>query len=626
MGVATHDALMRAALLVSIAIAAFAVPRRSDAATIRVPADAATIQQAISAAVAGDTVLVSPGTYFENINFLGKAITVTSEQGPDLTIIDGHGAGSVVAFKSRETRAAVLSGFTIRGGYSSSVGGGIAIFSSSPTILNNIITDNSTCGGGSGIYSAFGSPLILHNVVKHNGVSGCTGGWGLGVFIGGDSAAELIENLITENNDDGGGATTAGGLALFAAGRALVRGNVISHNVVSTGVWCGWGGGIAIANFLQGTIVDNLIVGNQACGAGGVQWDGSLGSTVFVNNTIADNEALLMLGPALYIAGVDARNTIANNIITTRSGPALFCQNAQGVSMPVMKANVVFSADPATASYGGTCPDQTGVDGNLSADLQFVNAAAGDYRVRMSSPAVDGGDNTAPAIPATDVSGSPRIVDGNGDGTAIVDIGALEYHNHAPAADAGADQLADVESDCLARVTLTGTGADADGDALTYKWSGDFGVASGPTLNLSLPVGTHVITLTADDGNGGSASDNVTVTVRDATAPTITSVKATPDVVPANNHHMAPVVVSVTVADCDVRTTCRIESVASNEPVDGLGDGDTSPDWEITGDLTLNLRAERSGQGDGRVYTITVACVDSSGNRSTSMVLVSVPR
>jgi hypothetical protein len=89
---------------------------------------------------------------------------------------------------------------------------------------------------------------------------------------------------------------------------------------------------------------------------------------------------------------------------------------------------------------------------------------------------------------------------------------------------------------------------------------------------------------------------------------------------------MAPVVVSVTVADCDVRTTCRIESVASNEPVDGLGDGDTSPDWEITGDLTLNLRAERSGQGDGRVYTITVACVDSSGNRSTSMVLVSVPR
>lgn len=75
MGVATHDALMRAALLVAIAIAAFAVPRRSDAATIRVPTDAATIQQAISAAVAGDTVLVSPGTYFENINFLGKAIT-----------------------------------------------------------------------------------------------------------------------------------------------------------------------------------------------------------------------------------------------------------------------------------------------------------------------------------------------------------------------------------------------------------------------------------------------------------------------------------------------------------------------------------------------------------------------
>ena len=105
----------------------------------------------MSAAVAGDTVLVSPGTYFENINFLGKAITTGHERAGTGSDDHRRPRRRLVAFKSRETRAAVLSGFTIRGGYSSFVGGGIAIFSSSPTILNNIITDNNTCGGGSGI-------------------------------------------------------------------------------------------------------------------------------------------------------------------------------------------------------------------------------------------------------------------------------------------------------------------------------------------------------------------------------------------------------------------------------------------------------------------------------------------
>jgi len=66
--------------------------------------------------------------------------------------------------------------------------------------------------------------------------------------------------------------------------------------------------------------------------------------------------------------------------------------------------------------------------------------------------------------------------------------------------------------------------------------------------------------------------------------------------------------------------------VTSNEPVDGLGDGDTGPDWQITGDLTVNLRAERSGQGSGRIYTITIECTDFSGNSSTKTVTVSVPR
>jgi hypothetical protein len=65
--------------------------------------------------------------------------------------------------------------------------------------------------------------------------------------------------------------------------------------------------------------------------------------------------------------------------------------------------------------------------------------------------------------------------------------------------------------------------------------------------------------------------------------------------------------------------------VSSNEPENGLGDGDTSPDWKITGNLTLNLRAERSGKGSGRIYTITVKCADADGNSSSGNVRVSVP-
>jgi hypothetical protein len=86
------------------------------------------------------------------------------------------------------------------------------------------------------------------------------------------------------------------------------------------------------------------------------------------------------------------------------------------------------------------------------------------------------------------------------------------------------------------------------------------------------------------------------------------------------------VVLAVEVTDnCDPEPFCQIISVASNEPVNGLGEGNTAPDWVITGDLTVKLRAERSGTGSGRIYTITVECVDLSGNSATDTATVTVP-
>src|SRR5438552_19079403 len=99
----------------------FALSGRETSAqsTIHVPAAQATIQGAINVANNGDTVLVAPGTYYENINFNGKAVTVTSSGGPSVTIIDGGQNGSVVTFDSGETMSSGLNGVSIQNGYAS---------------------------------------------------------------------------------------------------------------------------------------------------------------------------------------------------------------------------------------------------------------------------------------------------------------------------------------------------------------------------------------------------------------------------------------------------------------------------------------------------------------------------
>jgi hypothetical protein len=88
---------------------------------------------------------------------------------------------------------------------------------------------------------------------------------------------------------------------------------------------------------------------------------------------------------------------------------------------------------------------------------------------------------------------------------------------------------------------------------------------------------------------------------------------------------MIPVTVTVSSSDRgDAAPAARLVSVTSNEPVNGTGDGDTGPDWMITGPLSLTLRAERAGTGNGRVYTIAVQISDRSGNTTNATVQVTV--
>ena len=137
-------------------------------------------------------------------------------------------------------------------------------------------------------------------------------------------------------------------------------------------------------------------------------------------------------------------------------------------------------------------------------------------------------------------------------------------------------------------------------------------------------VTTPVMFSTADSSSNPAACTS-TVKVVDTTAPTIASVTATPNSLWPPNHKMIPVALAVSVSDvCDASASCHIKSVTSNEPINGAGDGNTSPDWVITGPLTLQLRPERAGSGTGRMYTITVECSDGVGNSSTKTVTVHV--
>src|SRR5262249_48469889 len=182
---------------------------------------------------------------------------------------------------------------------------------------------------------------------------GCTGGFGIGAYIGGDSAAELIGNLIQDNN----GPAHGGGLTLFAAGRVVLRSNIIMRNVLGGFSPGSQGGGLWMVNFSQATIVDNLIVGNVAGCGGGVYWSGSSGVNTFVNNTLADNDA--PEGSAIAFSGADSRHVIFNNILIGKSGQtAIFCSNSINTPSPVVNTSDVFSTN--AVAYGGTCADQTG--------------------------------------------------------------------------------------------------------------------------------------------------------------------------------------------------------------------------------------------------------------------------
>jgi len=145
------------------------------------------------------------------------------------------------------------------------------------------------------------------------------------------------------------------------------------------------------------------------------------------------------------------------------------------------------------------------------------------------------------------------------------------------------------------------------------------------------PLGTTTVTFTAIDYTGNVAFATMEVTVEDTTPPEI-SVAVAPDTLWPPNHKMVNIDASVTASDiCDADPIIVLASIISDEPddADGIGDGETTGDIQSanlgTEDYKFRLRAERAGEQDGRIYTITYQATDFSGNSATGSATVSVP-
>lgn len=311
----------------------------------------ATIQRAMDVVRDNGTVIVLTGTYYENIDFGGRKITVKSVDPDDPcvvadTVIDANGSGSVVTFNSGEDANSVLGGFTITGGSSPS-GGGIYISSASPVIEKNVLTGNSCSLSGSALYSVGGSAAIRLNNFLSN-----SGNWATIVIK--DSNAVFVNNVIADNvsNYDAG---------LYCyGGQPIIKNNTFADNkTLDTFELCSTGILLQSNNPNKSAAITNNIICYGVNGSGVYDWgDGAyppvghaLDANLFTYNNVYGNE----LGNYTRIA------------------------------------------------------DQTGVNGNISVNPLFADTAANDYHLKsqagrwdpnsqgwvyddVTSPCIDGGD------------------------------------------------------------------------------------------------------------------------------------------------------------------------------------------------------------------------------------------
>src|SRR5207249_4508963 len=279
-----------------------------------------------------------------------------------------------------------------------------------------------------------------------------------------------------------------------------------------------WGGGIIVSGNTQAAIVQNVIVSNSASSGGGVFIQAV--PTLLVNNTIVNNDA--PDGSGILVLSSDATLKIVNNIMTSNAGPSVvYLTCGGGSSAPTFDSNDVFN--PAGTTYGGSCTDQTGANGNISADPLFWDAANNNFHLQFGSPVIDKGNNSAPDLPTTDLDGNPRIQN------ATVDMGVYEFFSTtitlAPSSLSFGAQPVGTTS-AAQSVKLTNTGSNNLLLFLGITVSGDFAQAN--NCGAAVAVGAScAISVTFTPKDRGSRSGNLTIASNAPSTPNVVSLAGT---------------------------------------------------------------------------------------------------
>ena len=444
--------------------------------TLHVPSEYPTIQDAINAAVTGDVVELADGTYSgdgnKDLDFGGKAITVRSASGvPAQCVIDCEHVGRGFHFHNYEGQDSVVQGLAITNGYVDGDEGGGAVYCDygSPTIRNCRIADNAAPSGG-GVEGVSSNVHLIDCTIVMNAAVGSYGSGG-GVVC--SARSSLVRCTIADNT----AVYSGGGVELYSGSVTLDECAIIRNSASRTGgiycsgdthqftnceiagnaaesfaggIYCGWGTPIFNNCLIRGNHADNQ--GGGVCSSGSYT-EPKFNNCVFVSNTAG------LQGGAVYVnASTDVSIT---NCIMRDNYP-------QGIDI---------NSGVAHVSYSNVQGGWTG-DGNIDADPVWLDPDGpdddpvtwedNDYRLGTASPCIDAGSNSYAATDA-DLDGHARIVDGNFDGAAAIDMGAYEY---VPADLDGDGDVNRVDyglwADCLAGpavVHLTGCGlADLDGD------------------------------------------------------------------------------------------------------------------------------------------------------------------